>query len=657
MAKLAILLLFALATFPITVNSQNIDKPVHELERRSHERTFEKLKRDYPSDTSINAIYYHLDLAITSDPDFLKGSVTINSLSRENNLSRIFYDLSDNLNVDSVTHSSGTVSFKHTDNKIYITLPHLFDVNELISLTVHYHGVPVPTGYGSFIFGSHGNNEPAIWTLSEPFGSSDWFPCKNTPGDKVDSSKVWLTCSDKLIAVSNGLLTETLNNGDGTLTFKWRNSYPIANYLISLAISNYAEYNFFFRYSPADSMPVVNYIYPENLEGLKKQLFKTNHMLEVFSAKYGPYPFLNEKYGHAEFGRLAGMEHQTISSIGVFGDNIMAHELSHQWFGDKITCRNWENIWLNEGFATYGEAIWQEESGGQQAYDEFIQLRMSDAKRAVGSIYVQDVNSIEQIFSGNRSYAKGCIVLHMLRNVVGDSVYFNIIRTYANDTLVAYKTAVTSDFVNVAEKVSGKSLSYFFDQWIFGENYPVYNASWTTSAAGDGNYKALITITQDVNTNPEFFTMPLQIQVFTQSGDTIFNVFNSAQTQTFELMVSSNPLEFRIDPNHHILRDVRGEIVIPVSFTLSQNFPNPFNPSTTISYQLGKPSEVTLKIYNVLGEEISIIKKGIQREGNYSVDFNATGLASGVYFYKITALDFEGIKTLFEETKRMILVR
>ncbi len=638
------------------VFAQVIEKPIYELEQDSHAKYFENINSNYRSDTTIDVNYYRLYLQITSTPDFLTGEVSINSVSLINNLNTIFYDLSNNLMVDSILNDADLIPFTHSQNKIFISLNSIYNTGQTVRVKIYYHGVPVPTGYGSFIFGSH-NGVPAIWTLSEPFGSSDWYPCKNVPSDKADSSDMWIRCSDALTAVSNGVLNKIQNNGDGTSTYKWHNSYPIANYLISLAISNYSQYNFYFRYSQTDSMPVVNYIYPEDLDAVKPELDKTKQMLELFSHKYGLYPFIIEKYGHAEFGRIAGMEHQTISSMGVFNDNIIAHELTHQWFGDKITCRNWENIWLNEGFATYGEALYNEFANGENSYKDFIKFKMADAKTAVGTVYVQDVSSISQIFSGNRSYAKGSIILHMLRGITGDSAYFNIIRAYASDTSVTYKTAVTENFQNNAERVFGASLNYFFQEWIFGENYPKYNVSWTTQDIGNGQYKASINILQDLNSNPPFFTMPLQIKIFSQGRDTLFDVFNNLQEQAFDFIVNGKPVTFKIDPDDLVLKDVRGEDIVPVSFILQQNYPNPFNPKTTISYQLGKPAHVNISVYDVLGNLVAVLKNEKQREGNYTVDFITDRLSSGIYFYKLVANDFENINMQYEDVKKMILVK
>jgi len=639
------------------LKSQIIDKPIYEMEKESHSFSFNSGFNNYKGDINIDVNYYKLNLNITYNPNFLIGEVTINCKSLVNNLNEISYDFSNNMTVDSVTSGKVRLNFSHADNKILITLNKSVNIGQIVSVIIFYKGIPVPTGYGSFIFGTHNINEPAIWTLSEPFGSSDWFPCKNVPYDKADSSDVWINCSDNLTAVSNGVLKEIQNNNNGTLTYKWHNSYPITQYVISLAISNYAQYNTYFKYSTNDSMPVLNYIYPENLDKLKSQLDKTNSMLTLFSDKFGLYPFINEKYGHAEFGRNAGMENQTISSIGVFNDNIMAHELTHQWFGDKITCADWQNIWLNEGFATYGEAIYNESAFGITAYKEFMKNKMSFAKTAVGTIYVQDANDINQIFSGNRSYAKGCVVLHMLRGITGDSVFFEILKSYATDSSIAYKNAVTEDFKRVAEKVYGADLGYFFSEWIYGEKYPEYNVSWTTENIGLNQYKASVNITQKINVNPSFFTMPIKIKIFTAGGETVKTVFNNSQSQTFDILLDSKPLNFKIDPDNYILKDVRGEDIIPVSFSLGQNFPNPFNPVTTIIYSLGKPSFVNLKVYNILGEEIGNFVNEKQREGNYTVKLNMNGFPSGAYFYSLTAQEENSTNVFFSEAKELMYIK
>lgn len=631
--------------------------PVSELEKIFHIKKNFRDIANYKSDTTLNVNYYKLELAVQTAPNLLTGKVTINSTVTAASINSLFYDLSNALTVDSVTSAAGAISFSHINDKIQITLPRSFTQNELTSIIIYYHGLPDPTGFGSFEFGSH-NNTPVTWTLSEPFGSSDWFPCKNVPDDKADSCDVWITCAENFTAVSNGLLKEVTANDNGTKTYKWHGSYPIANYLISLAITNYTQYDLYFKYSPSDSMPFNNFIYPEHFVTLKPQLDKTIDMLRFYSSIYGLYPFIKEKYGHAEFGRLAGMEHQTISSMGYWSDDIIAHELTHQWFGDKITCKDWHHIWLNEGFATYGEALYEEHVRGKIGYEGFMQAIMNNAKNAQGSIYVQDIESVEEIFDGTRTYAKGGTVLHMLRNVIGDSLYFASIKRYAADTALAYKNAVTEDFQRNVEAVTGQNLNYFFRQWIYGENYPKYNVSINSSDAGNGFYNTSVKIEQQLNTNPAFFNMPIDIKLFFDEGDTTFTVFNNAQVQTFNFLTKQKTNIFKVDPNNKILCRITGdEPVTPVSYSLSQNYPNPFNPSTTITYQILKSSDVQLKIYNMLGQEIKNFSYTNQKDGRYKIIFESFGLSSGTYFYKLTATDTKSGELLFTDSKSMVLVK
>ena len=431
----------------------------------------------------------------------------------------------------------------------------------------------------------------------------------------------------------------------------------IAHYLISLAISDYVKFFFNYKYNDDDVMPVENYLYPETFNGIDTLLLKTNYMLSLFSNLFGEYPFIKEKYGHAEFGRQGGMEHQTISSMGVFNEPIIAHELAHQWFGDKITCRDWENIWLNEGFATYSEALYAENAYGKQAYNDFIRLRMANAKLAQGTVYVQDVNSVAEIFNGNRSYAKGAVILHMLRGITGDSLFFRILKHYSLDTNIAYKTAVTGDFRRVAEAVTLTDLGYFFNEWIYGEGYPKYDASWNVTEQGGNSFLVKVMISQQTGTNPAYFRMPLDIRINSITGDTTIRVFNSSPYSEYNVLINSKPLSFIIDPDNLVLKEVRGEGIIPVSFALGQNYPNPFNPQTTILFELGKPADVLIDIFDVLGKNVFEIKEYNLREGTHTVKFSAAGLASGVYFYRLSAYSYERQELIFQDTKRMVVVR
>ena len=397
------------------ISAQDEYKPWIKAERERYSKSIQLSKVQYPGDSKIDITYYGLKLAVTSNPNYLSGSVVIGVKVDTSDIINCFLDLRNALTVDSIKLNGINTTYSHSNNIINIDLDRTYLQDETFSVEVFYQGVPGSSGFGSFEFSSHAGT-PAIWTLSEPYGAPDWFPCKDTPADKADSSDVWITVADIFTGVSNGTLESVTNNGNGTKTFYWKNHYTIDHYLISLAITNYLQYDTYFHYGQNDSMLISHFVYPENFNSTRKQyLDETDDMIEVFSDRYGMYPFIEEKYGHAEFGWGGAMEHQTCTSIGSFGTGIISHELAHQWYGDMITCKDWHHIWLNEGFATYSEAVYVEAKSGKAAYDSYIANEMNSAKNAQGTIWVQDISSVGQIFNDERSYAKGGCVLHMLR--------------------------------------------------------------------------------------------------------------------------------------------------------------------------------------------------------------------------------------------------
>ncbi|MFC2084854.1 M1 family aminopeptidase, partial [Bacteroidota bacterium] len=611
---------------------------------------------EYPGDESIDIIYYKLNLEILHESRQISGTVTIKGKSNSPNLTSFFLDLNDNLDVASVHKNNKSLKSVHNDDKLTIILDNSVSLNEIFTIDVSYSGKPSSSGFGSFIFSDH-SGTPLIWSLSQPYGAADWWPCKNTPADKADSADIWITCDTHFTPVSNGNLMEIVYNYDGTHTYKWKSSYPIAQYLISIAVTNYTLYKDYFLYNnDQDTMEVTHYVYPENLtQNRIDQLDRTISMLYVFSEKFGPYPFLNEKYGHAEFKYGGAMEHQTISSMGFFFRDITSHELAHQWFGDKITCKDWHHIWLNEGFATYAEAVYVEElegiGGGPQAYSDKIQSEMNRAKRATGSLWVKDISSISQIFDGLRSYSKGAVVLHMLRGVVGSDIFFEIIRAYLADPDLEYNVATTEDFQRVAETVAGIDLNYFFDEWIYGENFPTYSIVWGYSKTPVEDYEIMVEITQDINSSPKYFTMPIQLLFKSGNQDTSITVFNDRQNQIYSLLLDFEPKGLVFDADNWILKEIalltdlnEESVIPPLSFNLEQNYPNPFNPVTTIEYTLpmsnadsNKGIHTSLIVFDIQGRELKTLVNENKNFGKYKVNFDASNLPSGIYFYRLTS--------------------
>lgn len=603
-------------------------------------------------DSHIDVTYYKLDLNVAVAPFYLRGRVTVKARSLVDSLTGITLDLADAMTIDSILRQNAPLGFNRSNGTVRISLNRSYLANEIIALDIYYRGVPSPTGFGSFVSGGHAG-VPWVWTLSEPYGASDWWPCKNHPTDKADSVDVWVTCQSSLKVGSNGKLIATVDNGNGTHTVKWSERYPIATYLVSIALTNFAEFSNWFHYSPTDSMQILNYVLPEHLQGALANLPKTVDALRIFSNAYGLYPFINEKYGHSEFGLGGAMEHQTMTSTTTFTENTVAHELAHQWFGDLITCANWQNLWLNEGFATYSEAVYAEAEYGEEAYWNAMNFRMGNALRAVGTLFLQDTTSVSQMFQTDRVYSKGATVLHMLRHVLGDSVFFRSLRSYVADPRFRYNVATTEDFEQVCEGVSGQNLGYFFNEWVYGEKYPKYDLQWHLDSAG---HSVTVTIDQETGTtNPSFFTMPIDIRLTAATWDTTVVVFHLFSGQEFTIETSHAPTQVVLDPDHWILREDLQRDLLPVDFGLDQNYPNPFNPSTKIQFRLPHRAVISLKVYDILGRELAALVDGRMEAGFHSVPWDGTDnsgvkLPSGVYFYRLLS---EGVAL----TRKIVLVR
>ena len=638
-----ILILFNLLQLSFLINAQDAvsecaSGKISALTKRNQNARLQALQA---ADNNIDVTYYKLNLNITYSPKNLKGEVTINAKSKIASLDQVTIDLQNALTTDSIKIGNKKLTFLHQSNQILVKLDKIYAENQLVSFVIYYHGIPGSSGFDSFAFGTHNaQKDLAIWSLSEPYGSPDWFPCKNVIDDKADSSDVWITADKYFTSVSNGILEKTIENQDGTKTFQWKNRYPIAQYLISIAMSNYAEYKGVFKYDGNREMPINHYLYPEILtEANKSNLDKTPFMLNLFSQKFGLYPFVKEKYGHAQFGWGGGMEHQTCSSMGSFSETLIAHELAHQWFGDKITCKNWESIWLNEGFASYSEAIYTEASGGKIAYDNYMKGFMTSAKTAKGTIYVQNVNNINEIFSSPRTYRKGASVLHMLRGIVGDDKFFKILQTYVNSKS-AYGSAVTEDFQAIAEQVYGQKLDYFFKQWIFGENYPKYKFQWSSQPLSDGTFRVKADVSQTTNTSPSFFTMPIQLRVSIGLADTTITFFNDKQSQTFEFTLKAKPINVTFDPNNLILKDLEVLSVLANEPVLDEDFgltiaPNPSTEDIDVSFRLAKSATIKITIIDFSGKEILTQPEEKLMMGNHSMNLRISQFQSGTYILNL----------------------
>ncbi len=567
--------------FTTQLFSQNILKFNNEHRQIEAERKAKALAKSYENPVTngledgrgFDVKYYGLSLDLHPSSKTMSGIVQVKATVSATQLDSILLDFNTFLKVDSIKSGDQSLSFIHehdasrSSDLLIVQLDKNYLQDEDVDFTVYYHG---RTDFGgSSVFGvSFGHTQVLgrdhIWSLSEPYGARDWWPCKDTALDKPDSMDIVYTVPEGWSAPSNGRLQSEITS-DGRTTFHWKVGYPIATYLVSIAAYEYARYEDTYVGQNGDSLPIMFFVAPENLENSKGTFFLVDTMIQTFADAYGEYPFMGEKYGHAEASIFGGMEHQTMTTLGpiqfnqgFYSGGLISHELAHQWWGDMVTCASFQDIWLNEGFATYSEALVLERIVGKQAYKDQI---AGDAYKGAGTIFVEDTTNTGRIFNSNLSYAKASYFLHMLRGVVGDSTFFEIMHAWYNNPKTKYGAAYTKDFQDVCEQVSGLNLEKFFQQWIYGEYYPVYTYGYKADQTDDG-YDVTLVIDQKQD-NTGLFWMPIDVQIITNTDTLNFVVWDSLATQSFEFSIDSQPLFVEIDPDNWILKDTRSKLVEP----------------------------------------------------------------------------------------------
>ena len=524
-------------------------------------------------------IYYQI-MKWDIDPAqyYITGEITYFFKSMVDNLTAFHLDMANELQVNSITRNATPLTYTHTsDQLLTISLGKSLALGEIDSFTISYEGAPPSNGFGSFEQGTHAG-QPVIWTLSEPYGVRDWWPGKQDLIDKIDSVDIYVTTPPGQLAASNGKLMSTTEL-NGKLIHHWQHRYPIASYLVAIAVTNYSAYSQYLPLDNGDTIEILNYVYPETATQSQTETERTIQIMANYNRLFGTYPFAAEKYGHAQFGWGGGMEHQTMSFMGGFSFGLIAHELAHQWFGDKVTCGSWTEIWLNEGFATYLTGLTYEDQSPDIYWPQWKTSTSNSAmSQPGGSVFVDDTTSTNRIFSGRLSYNKGAYLLHMLRWIMGDEKFFAACRDYLDSPGTAYDFAYTAELQSYLEQRSGKDLDEFFNDWYYGEGFPSYNLTWTQQA------DSIVFWLDQTQSHPSvsFFEMPVPVSVVLNGASQIFVLEHSTQGQRFSFPIGNTVIEnVSIDPEIWILskNNTVTEITTSTNQPIGQNsfnvFPNP----------------------------------------------------------------------------------
>lgn len=585
------------------------------------------------SSNNYDITHYRCEWAVDPAVRYIKGKVTT-SFRITSATNNIVFDLSKALTVDSVLYRGNKIPFQHnTNNGLQVNFPTTLANNQRDSVSIFYQGVPPTSGFGSFTLTTH-SSVPVMWTLSEPYGAREWWPCKDVLVDKADSIDIIITYPAAYRSSSNGLPVSEQTKGDQKIEH-WKHTYPIATYLVAFAVTNYTVDNDAVTL-PTRTMPVVMYAYPESAATFKTATNVAKTALVLLTTLVGEYPFIRERYAQTQFSWGGGMEHQTNSFMGSVGTGLVVHELAHQWFGNKVTTGSWQDLWLNEGFATYSEFLYVENFNLQNVLPHLKSLQNNITSKPDGSVFIPDTNNINRLFDYRLTYVKGAYLLHMLRGKLGDSVFFRGVRQYLNDPALAYSTARTADLQRNLEQVSGQNLTEFFKDWYLGEGYPNYSAEWSQQSNNNVTVKLNQTTSHP---SVSFFEMPVQLQFKSGTRDTIVTVMHNQNGATFTLNPGFIADTLIIDPNLWILTKEKTSTkveAVPVVPNDILVFPNPVQNNLSVSLSNFSAGTVNLHIANTLGQ--IVYRKTLQNlSDSERVDVPAANWPAGIYWLRVSA--------------------
>ncbi len=586
-----------------------------------------------PDTTGYDVVWYFLQLEVSDTSVCLSGSAEVDARVVADTLEVFVLDLSEKMQVATV-EAEQPVRWERRGDRLFIFPERPWHRGEMVVVRVVYGGCPERT----FLFSGvhHGADEvtgqQVTWTLSEPWAAREWFPCKQVLADKADSVALWLTTAPGVVAGANGLLTGVDTLEGGRLRYRWHHRHPIAYYLPGFAASRYRVVDLHAPDIPGphDSLLVRNFLYADTswLNDHRDELAMSIPLLQLFSRLFGTYPYADEKYGHILAPMGGGMEHQTLTTLSNLNFLLMAHEMAHQWFGDLVTCATWQDIWVNEGFASYGEYLAVEHLQGDEEAAGWMRQAQQLAREAPGgSVYVPPAerDDLERIFSMPLSYKKGAVLIHMIRHELDDdTLFFRFLRSFLQE----YRDSVAAgrDVERVLEEVSGRDFGWFFDQWYYGQGYPLLSVLWWQRED-----TLMVEVRQTPSGATPFFRISLDLLLGRECGDTVVKVRMTMPQQRFTFSVRGVVRSLHVDPRGWLLKEITsishvvdgtaaGEVVL---------FPNPAREKVTLFGDVNGPVTIIL---NDLQGRVIMTRHGVL----LPVTIDLSGQVGGLYILHIT---------------------
>ncbi|TCO06872.1 M1 family aminopeptidase [Natronoflexus pectinivorans] len=572
------------------------------------------------TDDNIDITFYHITLDVNISAKSISGNTYIELFPLVNNLSQLRLNLHNSMTITSIGEDGASWN-RLSNNTINITLDRPYQIGESVKLRIHYHGTPIVASgtIKGFRFDEHSSSVPSVTTLSTPYLSHYWFPCKDGPYDKADSIKVDITVPDQtynnypLMAVSNGMLVSDEISG-GKRTYRWEHNYPIVPYYVSVSVSNYRVFGEQYNRNGHD-FPLTYYVFPQHYTTAQSTFSGVPELFDAFIHYFGDYPFKDETYGMTQIAHYWFIENQTNSVMGSVAPGVwwlVVHELAHMWFGNSITNTPWKHIWLNEGFATYAEALYEEYVNGKNAYHSWMN-DMNSRWNETQTLFLQDDGNPSEVFV-TYYYQKGAWVLHMLRHYLGDEMFFDIIKSYAQDPLFKYKYVDTEMFRQYVETLSGRNLYNFFDQWVYDVGFADYDYNFQYNPSTGITGVTLNQVQKEWHGFREIFDNRVELKINFNDGTYVRErIYNTHKLQSYHFNHNKPVSSIQFDPDNWLINHAYREnslAVPPAPMITSFTIPGQEN-STLIN-----ESNRTIHISMPTGTNISSLSPTIGLTSN-----------------------------------------
>lgn len=513
---------------------------------------------------TYDVLHYGIDLRFDERKSSVAGTTTVRLAPLADDFRILSLDAGD-MTVSRVRLENGPDLEYQLDlesETLRVMLDRAYRAGEPLAVSITYSATP-HRGLYFFKRTPPPESRPSqFWSQGETNDNHYWFPCWDYPNDKATADVV-MTINRKWAGVSNGELVESRRNADGTKTMHWRQAQPNATYLIMVAAGEFSEIRDTWRGRP------VTYIFPSAKSVWARRVFgRTPKMMEYFSQKIG-YDYPWAKYSQITVSNFmfGGMENTSATTLadttlrdtrtlpaGESTDDLVAHELAHQWWGDLVTCRDWSHAWLNEGFATYFALLWTEHDKGvdrfrdavERTANEYMQSPAARTRPLVYNVYRRPFD----LFFDGVIYPKGAMVLHMLRHVVGDDAFWKGLNIYAHKH--QFESVTTDDFRAAMEEASGQKLDWFFDEWTRGVGHPELAV---TSSWDEGAKTLTLTVRQlQQGAGVPVFRMPVDVRIATAAGTRNERVTIDARENVFRFSLDAAPKKVAFDPDGWLLK-------------------------------------------------------------------------------------------------------